>query len=131
MPSSIRHCRVRPPKWILRFQSLLLDRPEAASNSLGVNHSLFICIHRPRPPATQSKKVRRVIHNNLRLLHMQSNCNKYNQQNQHAATQDSTGITERISRPTYTTKHITRFSTAIISCQASLVLRNLQASASE
>ena len=52
--SSIRQLIDRPAYLILRFQSLLLARPQYTSNSLGVYHSLFILIHFPLPPVKKN-----------------------------------------------------------------------------
>ena len=50
IPSSIKQCNVRPPNRMLLFQSLLLARPQADSNSLGVYHLSLTRMHRPLPP---------------------------------------------------------------------------------
>ena len=49
--SSIKHWRVLPPNLMLLFQSLLLERPHAVSNSEGVNHCSPFLMQRPLPPA--------------------------------------------------------------------------------
>lgn len=50
IPSSIKAWRLRPPKRIDLFQSLLEPRPHKFSNSLGVSHCSLYLIHLPRPP---------------------------------------------------------------------------------